>query len=138
MAEQGLPAHHFYNPPSSSRPGMEYFVVFNRIGTFQLVSQHELRNHDVGFNFSSCTSIATIVDEYSGVNQLFKIAVSDFLDAQAMARKIMQTVWLRGCHVGALLLMEARRRAIFSKNPSSIAIFEHRLLLYVIFRFIVF
>lgn len=121
--ERTLPAAHVYEPPSSSRPVMEYFIVFKRRGA-------QCGNDtSIGLQIStSSTNAASIFDDFSRSSSQFQIAVSDFVNAQSFAKKLMQTVWLRGCYVVALLLNEANR-SVDSKDAAAAALFEHRLLL---------
>lgn len=49
-------------------------------------------------------------------------AVEAFVSAQTLARKVQQTVWLRGCYVAALFIMEASSQ---SNSKSDVAAFRH-------------
>jgi hypothetical protein len=62
------------------------------------------------------------LERISTSNAAINQAIDGFVSAQKVAKQMMQTVWLRGCYIGALLILEASSRC---KSKADLAAFRH-------------
>lgn len=113
-----LPRQFSYVPASATRPHIETFAIFFSF------SQRELSEHWSVLQPSSFTS-GTCIETMARLNKLVMGAMEDFVSSQQLTKKLMQTVWLKGCYLGALLISEAQQ----TSNHSDVAIFRFLLLL---------
>lgn len=121
VVQKFLPFQYQYCPHQQFGRGFfENFVVFERFESESRAEALQVSNSLImskeskwGAEFAAKISL-----EKTFINS----AVEAFVSAQNLARKIQQTLWLRGCYVAALFIMEASSK---SNSKSDLATFRH-------------
>ena len=120
--------YHYRPLPEQGRGFPECFVVFQ--SQFDAVSIADVPSTTASTTSKSYQLVVSQESKWGGAfietistsNAKINQAIDGFVSAQNIAKQMMQTVWLRGCYVAALLILEASSRC---KSKSNLAAFKH-------------
>lgn len=122
VLDQSLPHRYLYKPLSASRPFLECFFVLQKCEA----SGNSLSKAVISTISVQSLRSGSCIDEISSRNSRLALALKDFVASQGLAYKLMQTIWLKGCRVAALLIKEA---TLQTSRQSDVEIFHNRVVL---------
>lgn len=126
--QKNPPAKYSYKPSSCyGRAHPEVFLTLENSNqsSLQVVGSNSLAL----LNMSDVHWGGTFIDDLSATRLCVRDAIADFSSCLNLARKLMESVWIRGSYVAALLIQEA---CVHSRSKIDLAYARHNILLYVL------